>query len=53
MPSDADLMPCLAQLVDRVLDRAQHRAQGDDDGLGVLGAVGADQAARVAAELLP
>jgi hypothetical protein len=43
----------VAQLVDDVLDGAVHRAERDDDGLRVLGAVAADEAARVAAEHLP
>ena len=42
--------PSLAQLVDDVLDRAEHRAERDDDRLGVVGAVAADQPAGVAAE---
>ena len=41
----------VAHLVDDFLDRAVHRAERDDDRLGVLGAVGADEPARVAAEL--
>ena len=40
-PERADADPLLAQLVDHLLDRPQHRAERDDDRLGVLGAVGA------------
>ena len=46
--ADADAL--VAQLVDHVLDRAQHRAQRDHDRLGVVGPVAAQQAAGVAAE---
>ena len=46
----ADRDALVAQLVDRVLDRPQHRAEGDDDGLGVLVEVAADQPAGGAAE---
>ena len=46
----ADAVALVAQLVDGVLDRAQHRAERDDDRLGVLGAVAAHQAARAPAE---
>ena len=42
--------PSLAQLVDDVLDRAEHRAERDHDRLRVLAAVAAEQAAGVAAE---
>ena len=49
---DADLLALVAQLVDDVLDRPQHRAERDHDRLGVLGAVGSDESAGVAAELL-
>ena len=41
----ADPDALVAQLVDDVLDRPQHRAERDDDRLGVLGAVAAHQAA--------
>ena len=40
----------LPHLVDRVLDGAAHRPHGDDARLGVLGAIAADQPARIAAE---
>ena len=36
-PDDADLHALLAQLIDGVLDRAEHRAERDDDRLGVVG----------------
>ena len=48
----ADRDTLVAQLVDDVGERAQHRAQGDDDHLGVGGAVGPQEAARVAPERL-
>jgi hypothetical protein len=41
--------PVLAQLVDRVLDGAEDRAEGDDDQLGVVGAVRANVAAALLA----
>ena len=47
---DADLVAGFTHFVDGVLDRAEHRAHGDDDGVGVVHAVAADEAARVAAE---
>ena len=43
----ADPHPVVAQLVDRVLDGAEHRAEGDDDQLRVFGAVGPHQARRL------
>jgi hypothetical protein len=48
----ADLHAFAAQLVHRVLDGAQHRSQGDDDGFGVFQAIRFDQAARVASKNL-
>ena len=39
-----------AHLVDRVLDGAVHRAHGDDEHLGILGAIGAQQPAGFAPE---
>ena len=42
----ADPHALVAQLVDGVLDRAEHRAERDDDRLGVLGAVAAHAARR-------
>ncbi len=47
----ADLHPGSPELVDSVLDRAQHRAERDDDGVRILGPVMPDQAAGVPAEL--
>ena len=49
-PDRADLHAVLAHLVDVVLDRPEHRAERDDDRLGVLGAVAAHEAAGAAAE---
>jgi hypothetical protein len=44
----ADPQAVVAEFVDRVLDRAEHRAEGDNDQLGVIGAVGAHEPAAVA-----
>ena len=38
-PESADADALVAQLVDRLLDRAEHRAERDDDRLRVVGAV--------------
>ena len=46
----SDRFALLAQLVHDVLDRPQHRAEGDDDRLRVLGAVAAHQPAGGPAE---
>ena len=51
-PDDADRDALLAQLIDGVLDRAEHRAERYDDRLGVLAAIGAEQPAGVAPERL-
>ena len=48
----ADRDPVGAHLVDHVLDRAVDRAHRDDQRLGVLGLVGPEQSARLAAEAL-
>ena len=45
IPTAPMLHALLAQLVDDVLDRAEHRAERDDDRLGVLAAVPAEQPA--------
>jgi hypothetical protein len=45
-----DALAAIAQVVDDVLDRAEHRAQRDHDRVGVLQAVPAHEPARVAAE---
>ncbi len=47
IPTTPILTPSLAQLVDGVLDRAEHRAERHDDRLGVLAAVAAQQPAGV------
>jgi hypothetical protein len=44
----ANLFAALATFVDDVLDRAEHRAQRDDHGLGVVEAIAAHEATRVA-----
>src|SRR6185312_3431330 len=46
----ADAHALVAQLVDRVLDRAEHGPEGHHDGLRVLDPVAADEPARLAAE---
>ena len=46
----ADAEAVVAHLVDGVLDGAAHRAHGDDQHFGILGAIGAQQPAAVAAE---
>jgi hypothetical protein len=52
MPSTPIFTPALRRLVHRVLDGAQHGAQGDDDGFGVVQAIRFDQTARVASKNL-
>src|SRR3990172_4328972 len=51
-PDGADADALLAQLVDDVLDRAEHRAEREDDGLGVLAPVATHEAPRRATERL-
>ena len=46
----ADRDALLAQLVDGLLDRAEHRAERDDDRLGALGPVGPHEPSGAAAE---
>ena len=52
MPSGGDVDALGAQLVDDLVDRAEHRAERDDDRLGVLARVRAEQPARAASERL-
>ena len=51
-PDGADLDAAVAQLVDDLLDRAEHRSECDDDRVRVGAPVGVEQAAGAAAERL-
>ena len=52
-PHYPDARPLLAQGVDGILDGPEHRAQGHDDGLGVLAPVGAHETPRHVARRSP